>query len=1140
MVDRVGQQLGNYRLTRLLGQGGFADVYLGEHVYLKNHAALKVLHTQLFEKDATSFVLEAQTLARLSHPHIVRVLDFAVQDGTPFLVMEYATGGTLRQRHPRGTRLSPGAIVPYVGQAASALHYAHSQHVIHRDVKPENMLLGARSEVLLSDFGLAVLMPHVHSHQYSTHNMVQQVAGTSSYLAPEQLRGRPQPASDQYALGVMVYEWLCGTPPFRGSSLEVAMQHISTPPPPLHEQVPDLLPGIEEAVLRALAKEPEQRFATVQDFADAFEDAYQPQPVSLSTSTSSVERPAPATTNQGTQSVVSPDPLWKVPTIFTSLIGREQDVATICTLLARPEIRLLTLLGTGGIGKTRLSLQVATEMRDHFVDGVCFVQLASIRDPELVMLTIAQELGIPVGTQPIIEQVKFALPDKHLLLVLDNFEQVVAAAPQVEELLAACPSLKIVATSREVLHLQVERIFPVAPLGLPNLQRFSEGVEGEVLSQYPAVALFVQRAQAILPTFRVTQANARPIAEICVHLDGLPLAIELAAARIKLLSPQALLARLSQPLQLLTGGVRTLPERQQTLRETLKWSYDLLDAQEQRLFRRLSVIVDSWTLEAAEAVGNMGDEINGGTLSTLDGVASLLDKSLLHIAQEEEEHRFRMLITVREFGLECLTSAGELKATRSVHARYYLSLAEEAEPHLREAESDKWFARLEQEHNNLSAALSWLLEQARMRAGGQEDGESAGQAMRLCSALYWFWYIRGYYREGRSFLEQALAVREGVAASVQIKVLYAAAELATTQDDFERAEALCRESLVLSQQLGETAYKANALFQLGFIAWASCHYALARTQLEEAVALFQALGDTWNRARSLVILARAYAAQGEYTRARELAEQNLVLSRALGNKGRMALALCELAHMRFLAQDDFAQAQALAEQSVATFQELGDRWSRAEVLLSFARVAASQGDLALARARYQESLAIACEIDAKNIIASALEGVAAMAAAQGEPRWAVRLWGTAQALRRAIDAPLPPVYRADYERSLAGARAHLGEKAFTSALAEGERLTPEQALAEAAQELATPPPFDKVERLTVLPRGHVSIYPAGLTAREVEVLRLVAQGYTDAQVAEQLVISLRTVTTHLTSIYNKLGVNSRAAATRFAVERHLV
>ena len=777
-----------------------------------------------------------------------------------------------------------------------------------------------------------------------------------------------------------------------------------------------------------------------------------------------------------------PRHLQNLPTQPTPFLGREQEVSTVCELLRRPEVRLVTLTGPGGMGKTRLGLQVAAELADQFAEGVFLVRLAAVRDPEQVLPAIIQTLGISElsSISPLI-LLKAALKDKQLLLLLDNFEQVIQAAVHVAELLVSCPKLKIIVTSQVVLHVQAEREFSVPPLSLPNLRQLPDL---QTLSQYEAVALFIQRAQAVKADFAVTNANAPAVAAICARLDGLPLAIELAAARVKFFAPPALLARLEQGLAVLSGGARDLPARQQTLRGAIAWSYNLLTLEEQQLFRRLAVFVDGFIWEAAEVVCVAAGELKG---DILDGLFSLVDKSLLRQQESAQgEPRFWMLQLLREFGLEYLTSAGETELTRTAHASYYLALAEEAEPQLRGTDSGRWFTRLAQEHKNLQAALSWQLERAEMRAGSEGDKEWTEQAMRLCGALFWFWNIRGYYREGRSFLERALAIREGVAASVQIKMLYAASVLAINQDDFERAEALCRECLALSGELGDTADKATALCQLGFVAWARCQYVQARAQLEEAVALFQELGDTWNRARSLAYLVRVFAAQGEYSRARALAEQSLGLSRALGDKGRIAVALGEQARVRFMAQDDFAQAQALAEQSlalfrelgdtqytaymlsllgemqliqgkqaqaremleesVATFKELGDRWSTAEALLSCARVAVSLGEFAAAGACYQESLALAREIDAKNFIASALEGGGAVAAAQGEPEWAAWLWGAAQSLRVAIGMPLPPVYRADYERLLATARSHLGEEAFATALAAGRTMTLEGTL----------------------------------------------------------------------------------------------
>src|SRR3989440_1215090 len=386
-----------------------------------------------------------------------------------------------------------------------------------------------------------------------------------------------------------------------------------------------------------------------------------------------------------------------LPAQLTPLIGREQEIQAACALLEQPEVRLVTLTGTGGVGKTRLSLQVATDLLNDFADGVCFVPLAPISDPDLVLPTIAQTLGIKeAGERPFKDLLQAHLRDKHLLLLLDNFEQVLAAAPELSDLLVGCPQLKILVTSRAVLHIRCEHEFPVPPLALPDLTHLPES---EALTQYAAVALFLQSAQAAKPDFQLTGTNARAIAEICVRLDGLPLAIELAAARIKLLPPQRLLTRLEHRLQVLTMGAQDVPARQQTLRNMLAWSYDLLDAGEQLLFRRLSVFVGGTTLEAIAALYMaLGDEPG----QVLDGIASLIDKSLLQQSEQEaEEPRFVMLETIREYGRETLTVRGEVNATCQAHAVSYLALAEAAEQEWEGPQEAVSFARLEHEHDNL-------------------------------------------------------------------------------------------------------------------------------------------------------------------------------------------------------------------------------------------------------------------------------------------------------------------------------------------------------------------------------------------------------------------------------------------------------
>ncbi|HEX6556060.1 MAG TPA: protein kinase [Ktedonobacteraceae bacterium] len=1151
MTDRTGNQLGNYRLVRLLGRGNFADVYLGTHIHLHTQAAIKVLHGQLADQEVEGFLTEARTIARLRHPHIIQVLDFGVEGTTPFLVMDYAPGGNLRQRYPHGTQLPLDVIISYVKQVAEALQYAHQEKVIHRDIKPENMLLGRNDEILLSDFGIAVLAHSTRSQH------VQNTAGTVAYMAPEQIQAHPSPASDQYAMGIVVYEWLSGERPFHGTLTEIAIKHTLAPPPFLREKVPMLSPEIELVVLQALAKDPGLRFASVQVFAQALEEA--------SRATSSPGRTSLApfsehlAKDRESLSQLKDQP-HNLPTQVTPLIGRERDVANACALLQRTEVRLVILTGTGGIGKTRLGMEVAHCQLDDFADGVCFVPLAPISDPSLVVATIAQALGIKEArVRPLLDLLKTFLQDKHLLLLLDNFEQVVVAAPMLSDLLAACPHLKILVTSRAVLHIQGEHEFPVPPLALPDLARLPES---EDLVQYPAVALFLQRALAIKPDLAVTKANMRAIAEICARLDGLPLAIELAAVRTNLLPPQALLRRLEHPLQVLTSGAQDVPARQQTLRNTITWSYHLLDADQQRLFRRLCVFIGGCTLEAIESIC---EKLDDGVLPVLEGVSSLIDKSLLQqIEQGAEEPRFVMLETIREYGLEVLTESNEMSTTRQAHALYYLTLAEQAESKLGGPQQAMWLGRLEREHDNLRAAMQWS-------TGDYGNGGSPEIGLRLGGALRRFWQMHGHLNEGQIFLERALSASEGMGVSARAKALIAAGTLASIQNDYDRTETYCRQSLVLFRELGDQPGIALSLYLLSVIPWMKGDTVATRSLTEEALTLFREMGDKERVAWSLSTLGLLDTQEGKYASARALYEESLATHRELGDKRGIAMTLLRLAQLLFVSQGDQALLRSLLEEgltlfkeldekegiansyalsgqlalsrgdtttarsqleeSVLLYREIGNRRTLAESLAILARVILAQGEKAAAQAIYEESLAIARELNHMWLIASCLEGWASMVAEQGQFAWAAQLWGSAESLREAIRVPISLAERADYERAVAAARAQLGEKAFAARWREGRTMTPEQAFAAQGEETVPSP----TTTVTASPT-----YPAGLTVREVEVLQLVARGMTNTQIAHELVLSEKTVATHLTHIFNKTNSENRAAAVAFAMRQGLV
>ncbi len=1156
MGDHVGKQLGNYQLIQLLGQGHWASVYLGEHQYLYTQAAIKVPYGPWADSEVKSFRGEASMLANLRHSHIVHVLDFGVQENTPFLVMEYAPGGTMRQLHPKGVRLPLETIVSYTKQVASALQYAHDQGLIHRDLKPENLLLGPDQQIWLSDFGLALVSHSARSHSF------QQTAGTLAYMAPEQLEGHPTPASDQYALGVLVYEWIAGSRPFSGTLAELALKQTLAPPPALSEKVPTLPAMVEQVVLQALAKDPEQRFADVQAFALALEEA-----CSEDASRQTLMVPASGLPAGYSQHKILDCHPNNLPIQPTPLIGREQEVAAVGHLLLLEDVRLVTLTGPGGVGKTRLGLQVAAKLVDRFVDGVFFVNLSSVSDPDLVLPTLAQTLDIQEAAgQPLPERLKEYLQQKQVLLLLDNFEQVERAAVQVADLLAACSRLNVLVTSRERLHIQAEYEFAVLPLALPDPAHLPDLA---ALPHYPAVALFLERARATKSDFQLTHTNAHAIAEICVRLDGLPLAIELAAARVKLLPPQALLDRLSQRLTVLTSGARDMPERQQTLRNTIAWSYHLLDAVEQRLCRCLAVFNGGCTLDAAEAVCTaMGDTSVGLNGSLLDGVASLIDKSLLRQTERDGElPRFAMLETIREYARDMLDTSGEAEGTQRAHAAYYLALAEEAEPGLTSAGKRKWLEWLQQEHENLRAALEWLVQ-----------SKEHEMALRLGGALWRFWWMRGHLSEGHTQLAGVLAESRGIVATpMRAKALCGAGALAGVQGDFEQAIDLCSQSLELFRALGDRRSSATSLSMLGYvalhssdytearslleealifyrevddkdgIAWVLVNLALvflfqgeyeqARTLLEESAVLSREYGDSWSIVMSLWILAQVISFQGDLARARALLEESLALSRQESYKGGIASSLFVLGQVA-LQQGDVETARSLLEESLVLFQELGVLQNIAQALGFLASISFVQGDYTKARAWLEESLALARKVGSKWYIATCLVGLGAVVAAQGEAEWAARLFGTAQALCEAIHGALPPFVREMQKHAIDVAQGQVGKEVFAAALAEGCTMTFEQALDARGPVMM---PTTASEGSSSVPHTRKDPpYPNGLTEREVEVLRLVAKGLTDSQVAKELIMSHHTVNSHLKSIYSKIGVSSRSAATRWAIDHGLV
>lgn len=729
-MERVGQQLGNYRLLRLLGKGAFADVYLGEHLYLHTSVAIKILRTRVDESALANFITEARLASHLVHPHIIRVLDFGLQVEVPFLVMDYAPFGNLRQLHPRGAVVSLPTVASYVKALASGLQYAHKQHLIHRDLKPENVLLGSNHEILLSDFGLALLTSE------ADYMRINERFGTLAFMAPEVILGQPCPSSDQYALAVMAYEWLSGQPPFGGSVDKLADAHLYDVPPSLCARNPAIPLSVEQVVFTGMSKEPALRFPDVITFARALEETVQDAPLSSTIFSQPVSLSSRANTYQHSPRARS----HKVPALLTPLIGREHDFQAVRDSLMSPEVRLVTLTGTGGIGKTHLALALGNELMGQFADGACFVSLEELTDPRSVCAAIVHALGLQeVGDSSAFERLKSVLRDMQILLLIDNFEQVLPAAPLFSDLLSACPLLKILVTSRALLHVWGEHEFTLSPLEVPDLDHLPDL---ETLRQVGSVSLFVQRAQARLPGFQLTEGNARHIAEICVRLEGVPLALELSAVRSKLLPPRLLLSLLEPGLKVLTGGRSDVPQRQQTLHNSLSWNDDLLSPDEHTLFQRLAVFAGGCTLQAAEAISLA---LGGMATPVLDVVASLIDKSLLQrTALDEDETRLYFLEMVRAYALEHLAVCGEMELARDAHAAYYLALTAEAGSGLFGTQRAAWQKRLVREFENLREALRWLLAHDRRE-----------EALRMGHALEQFCPSEDYASEMRTIMERA-------------------------------------------------------------------------------------------------------------------------------------------------------------------------------------------------------------------------------------------------------------------------------------------------------------------------------------------------------------------------------------------------
>jgi predicted ATPase/serine/threonine protein kinase len=1020
MGASVGTVLNSrYRLDEELGRGAMGTVYRGHDTLLDRDVAVKVLSAEVLSPDTRARLLrEARAAAQLRHPNIVPAFDAGEAEGTPYIVMELE-GPSLLDRPP-GTLEE---VVSIARQMCAALEHAHSHGIVHRDVKPENVLVAADGLVKLADFGLV----RTAASRLTAEDTV---VGTVYYLAPEQILGHEVDArADLYSLGVLLYELAAGRLPFvSDDALSVIAQHLHAPVVPPVNINPAIPPTLDALIVRLLSKEPANRPASAAEVAQALDGLALSESREVDVPPPGLPVPGAEGERPATCAVVPPHNL---PAPLTPFVGRRQQLADVCHALAGPDVRLLTLSGPGGTGKTRLALEAARTLLDEFQDGVFFISLAPIRDPALVLPTIAQILGLHEASgQSVADQLADYLRDLHLLLVLDNLEQVVAAAPAVAGLLAAAPHLKVLATSRALLRIYGEHDYPVPPLARPDLRDMPPL---ERLVEWEAVQLFVQRAQAARPSFALDAGSAVAVAEICVHVDGLPLAIELAAARLRLLPLARIRAGLSRRLDLLAGGPRDVPSRQQSLRAAIDWSYDLLEADQKRLFRLLAVFVGGFTAEAAEAVGNppvggaQRDALGERTPDVLVGLESLAEQSLIQIAETSGEPRFSMLETIREYALERLDSrTGEALAARRSHAAYFLYFAEAAERSLLTNPDKAWLRRMDDEHDNLRAALEWSLRSSNAEA----DDRVAG--VHLASAVSYAWLYCGHVSEGRQWLARAVE-QTPAPGPTRAKALVRAGMFSWQQGDYTEAGPQLEESTGLWRELGERDGLAEAAHILAHLRLDQGLHTEARELFQEALDLYQALDNTamvMTLSDDLALLAYH---QGEFDMARSRFEVSLAVHRQQKNIDGIAASLNRLGELARL-RGDYALATSLFEESLPLFRELGNCLDIACVLKNLGHVAQARGESARATALFAESMATQREQGNKQGIAECLAGLASVA---HPPERAAELFGATEALLDSVGVPLSPADRTDWERNVAALRERLGEPALNAAWAEG-------------------------------------------------------------------------------------------------------
>jgi non-specific serine/threonine protein kinase len=1039
--DMEGKSISHYLVLDKLGRGGMGIVFRAKDLKLKRNVALKVLPEEYSSQaqPLERFQQEARAAAALNHPNICTIYEIGEHQNRPFIAMELLEGQTLKDVLAEGP-LEPKELLGLAVQIAGGLEAAHRKGVVHRDIKPANLFVTSQRQIKILDFGLAIpLSGHCLDwlHQTTVQEAVaiavpqprgpSPLAGTPAYMSPEQVRGMDVDArSDIFSLGVVLYEMAGGKRPFGGGSPAQTMEAILTDDP---AGLPSSVPAaLQRVVRRCLEKAPDGRFQSAADVVSALgllpakdkdepykgiddwlvdlrrlkRPEFEAEVASLENREENVLPRAEAlTTPEGVSTrCPTPNTLSARP---VSLVGREREMEQICDILRRDGTRLLTLTGVGGTGKTTLAVAVAHQMRGEFSDGVFFVELAAVKEADLVASTIAQRLGVKQADgRSCREALKDHSSGKNVLLVLDNFEHLPTAASLVAELLAAAPRLKIVVTSRALLHLSLEREYLVPPLATPELAQFSPND----LMRYEAVRLFVERARAVKANFALTDENARSVAQICLRVDGLPLAIELAAARIRVLSPQAILLRLDRGLKLLTGGAVDLPTRQQTISGAMGWSYELLSDDEKELFRRLAVFAGAFTLEAAEGVivglpPARGKHISAEPMiDALDGITSLVDKSLLVAKpQPRGEVRFRMLEVVREYALDRLEASGEAEQMQRHHAAYFLAFAEEAEPRLHGPQPAEWLKRLAEEQDNIRAALRWYLTYDTVKAA------------RLGAAVRYLWVYQGSLAEGLAMSQEIFGLCDHIPTAVRWKLLSVAGNMARFQGDYKTAERMYEEGLSDGRSAHNLEQISLSCRGLGGLAYEQGDYSTARRFTEEALSVARQANDEFGIARSLNMIGDFARSLGEDAVARPLYEEALAICRQLGNKYATANILANLGAAEF-GECSYAAAYAHFTEGLRMHRESGDEIVGDRISISYL-----------------------------------LDGLAALAVRRGETELAATVAGATERLRELINYNVEPAERRFRDAYLNTLRTMLSEEDFRRAYGQGRKLKLDECVA---------------------------------------------------------------------------------------------